>query len=93
MILGNAIEGNEIPNGVDVQFPWEDSPKRYHNEVLQVPTLLVDKYPVTNAEYKQFLLESSWRPSTSEQNWLRHWTDDGEYPEGIVLPKFKNLLS
>ena len=36
MVKGNAIEGDEVPLAVDVQFPWEDSPRRYHNEVLQV---------------------------------------------------------
>ena len=35
MVKGNAIEGDEVPLAVDVQFPWEDSPRRYHNEVLQ----------------------------------------------------------
>ena len=35
MVKGNAIEGDEVPLAVDVQFSWEDSPRRYHNEVLQ----------------------------------------------------------
>ena len=74
-----------MPLAVDVQFPWEDSPRRYHNQVLQASTLFVDKYPVTNSEYKQFLLESGWTPPLSEQNWLRHWTTDGDYPEGNII--------
>ena len=41
MVKGNAIEGDEVPLAVDVQFPWEDSPRRYHNEVLQANLVLI----------------------------------------------------
>ena len=86
MVKGNAIEGDEVPLAVDVQFPWEDSPRRYHNEVLQVSPIFVDKYPVTNSHYKYFLVASNYTPPISDQNWLRHWTGEGEdfyYPQGF----------
>ena len=81
IVKGNAIEGDELPSAVDVQLPWEDSPRRHHYKILEVPSLLVDRYPVTNLEYFEFLIESGWSPQT-EQNWLKHWMD-GNIPDGF----------
>ena len=84
-VEGNCIEGNELNNAVDVQFPWEEHPKRKHKRWgIEIPTLLVDRYPVTNADYKTFLLESGWFPET-RQNWLNHWIDYDDYPEGYDM--------
>merc|ERR1719315_80470 len=81
-VVGNCIEGDRLPDALDVQFPWEDHPQRIHSQVLEVPSLYVDKYPVTNKNYKQFLEESGWQPKTT-QNWLRDWNSDlVSYPEG-----------
>jgi hypothetical protein len=33
--------------GVGFQFPWEESPSRFHSKVIRVPSLWVLKYPVT----------------------------------------------
>ena len=81
-VQGNAIEGDEVPFAVDVQYPWEDSPRRHHVQTLQIPTLLVDKYPVTNVEYQDFLHESNWIPDL-KTNWLREWNEDGSFPDGF----------
>ena len=81
-VQGNAIEGDEVPAAIDVQFPWEDSPRRHHVHTLQVPTLMVDKYPVTNADYQDFLTESNWIPDL-QQNWLRHWNVNNTFPDGF----------
>ena len=83
-VEGNCIEGNELSTAIDVQFPWEEHPQRKHQHNMEVPTLLVDKYPVTNADYKSFLLESGWFPE-SRQNWLNHWIDYDDYPEGYGM--------
>lgn len=71
-IQGNCIEGTELPEAVDVQYPWEESPGRHHIQTLDISDLKVDKFPVTNQDYLDFLTESDWEP-TIEQNWLRHW--------------------
>ena len=48
-------------------------------------TLVANKYPITNEQYKTFLEESGWRPK-DPHNWLRHWnsTEEGSlmYQEG-----------
>jgi gamma-glutamyl hercynylcysteine S-oxide synthase len=80
--FGTAIEGNRLPLGMDVQFPWEDHPQQEHDHILEVPDLIFDRYPVTNTAYQDFLSESGWRPS-NEQNFLRHWNLGGTVPIGF----------
>lgn len=40
----------------------------------------MDRYPVTNAEYKRFLVASNYRPSDSA-NFLKHWINN-QIPKG-----------
>src|SRR5260370_20970807 len=78
-VQGIEIEGfDDI--GVDVQYPWEDSPRRYHEHVLVVKSFWIDKYPVTNAEFKKFLDATHFQPK-DDLNFLRDW-QNGTYPEG-----------
>ena len=78
-VQGIEIEGsNDI--GVDVQYPWEDSPRRFHEHRMQIKPFYIDKYPVTNAEFKKFLDSSNYHPK-DDLNFLKDWRD-GTYPEG-----------
>jgi len=78
-VSGIEIEGlNDV--GVDVQYPWEDSPRRFHEHPMQVKSFYIDKYPVTNAEFKKFLDSTHYHPK-DDLNFLRDWRD-GSYPEG-----------
>jgi gamma-glutamyl hercynylcysteine S-oxide synthase len=78
-VKGIEIEGfNDI--GVDVQYPWEDSPRRYHEHSLHVKSFWIDKFPVTNAEFKRFLAATRYHPS-DDLDFLRDWKD-GTYPDG-----------
>ena len=78
-VQGVEIEGsNDV--GVDVQYPWEDSPRRFHEHPMQLKPYFIDKYPVTNAEFKKFLDASHYHPQDS-LNFLKDWKD-GSYPEG-----------
>jgi len=78
-VEGIEIEGsNDI--GVDVQYPWDDSPRRHHEHRLQVKSFYIDKYPVTNVEFKKFLDATHYRPK-DELNFLRDWKN-GTYPTG-----------
>ena len=78
-ISGIEIEGsNDI--GVDVQYPWEDSPRRHHLHTLDVKSFYIDRYPVTNAEFKKFLDATRYHPS-DDHSFLKDWTH-GSYPEG-----------
>jgi formylglycine-generating enzyme required for sulfatase activity len=78
-VSGIEIEGfNDI--GVDVQYPWEDAPRRYHDHTMHLKAFYIDKYPVTNAQFKKFLDAAHYRPK-DELNFLRDWKE-GSYPLG-----------
>jgi iron(II)-dependent oxidoreductase len=78
-VNGIEIEG-ENDSGVDVQYPWEDSARRFHEHPMHVDAFWLDKYPVTNAEFKKFLVAANYHPK-DELNFLHDWVN-GSYPEG-----------
>ena len=47
--------------------------------LVNVKKFLIDKYPVTNKKYKNFLEESGYIPK-NDKNFLKHWYD-GTFPE------------
>ena len=76
---GIMIEGgNDV--GVDVQFPWEDAPRRYHINKMHIKSFYIDKYPVTNEEFRKFLDAAHYHPK-DDHNFLSDWKNVG-YPEG-----------
>jgi iron(II)-dependent oxidoreductase len=78
-VSGIEIEGsNDV--GVDVQYPWEDMPRRFHEHKMQMKPFYIDKYPVTNAEFKKFLDAAQYHPQ-NDLNFLRDWKS-GTYPDG-----------
>jgi formylglycine-generating enzyme required for sulfatase activity len=79
-----AVSGIEIENGdnpgVDVQFPWERSPRRAHRQRIHVASFFIDRTPVTNAEFKRFLDATHYRPADAH-NFLNDWKN-GTFPDG-----------
>lgn len=74
---GIELEGfNDV--GVDVQYPWEDSPRRHHLHRLHIDSFWIDRYPVTNAQFKKFLDATHYHPK-DDLNFLRDW-QNGTYP-------------
>jgi formylglycine-generating enzyme required for sulfatase activity len=47
---------------------------------VSIDSFLIDRYPVTNAQYYDFLTNSGYRPSDTTR-YLRHW-ESGELPQG-----------
>lgn len=78
-VQGVEIEGQDDV-GVDVQYPWEASPRRYHDHLLQIHSFWMDQYPVTNADFKKFMDATHYHPVDSV-NFLKDWMD-GMYPAG-----------
>ena len=78
-VRGVEIEGGNDP-GVDVQYPWEDIPRRSHHHRIHVATFYIDRTPVTNAEFRAFLDATQYHPK-DDHNFLRDWKN-GTYPDG-----------
>jgi gamma-glutamyl hercynylcysteine S-oxide synthase len=78
-VSGIEIEGfNDV--GVDVQYPWEDSPRRFHQHTIHVNSFYIDKFPVTNVDFKKFIDATHYHPK-DDLNFLRDW-NDGLFPSG-----------
>jgi len=76
---GIEIEGfNDA--GVDVQYPWEPDARRFHEHRMTIHSFYIDKYPVTNAQFKKFLAAAHYRPK-DDLNFLRDWSG-GTFPDG-----------
>ncbi|PWK92445.1 SUMF1/EgtB/PvdO family nonheme iron enzyme [Fulvimonas soli] len=79
-----AVGGVEIEGqtwaGNDVQYPWEDVPRRHHRRRMRIDAFHIDRTPVTNEAFHAFLRDSGWRPRDAH-NFLRHWID-GVPPPG-----------
>lgn len=78
VVGGVEIEG-QTWEGNDVQYPWEDSARRHHRHRLQMHAFFIDRTPVTNAQFREFLDASGWRPR-DPHNFLRHWVDGAPPP-------------
>ena len=80
------VEGIEIEGtddiGVDVQYPWENSARRFHEHRMQIKPFYIDKYPVTNAEFKKFVDATHYHPA-DDMNFLKDWKN-GTYPDGAA---------
>ncbi|MSU25150.1 MAG: formylglycine-generating enzyme family protein [Opitutus sp.] len=78
-VIGIEIEGFTW-KGQDVQYPWENSPRRAHLHRMVLPKFFIDRYPVTNADFKKFVDVSGYRPADAH-NFLRDWKE-GAAPRG-----------
>ncbi|SDY98666.1 Formylglycine-generating enzyme, required for sulfatase activity, contains SUMF1/FGE domain [Lysobacter sp. yr284] len=73
VVGGVEIEG-QTWEGVDVQYPWENSARRNHRRRLRLPRYFIDRTPVTNAQYLAFVRASGYVPGDAH-NYLRDWVD------------------
>ena len=80
-VKGVEVAGkNDV--GVDVQYPWEDAPRRYHDHEIEVKPFYIDRFPVTNQQFKKFLDATQYSPA-DRHNFLHDW-HDGVFPEGAA---------
>ena len=78
-VSGIEIEGFNW-TGLDVQYPWEDSPRRGHAKTLALKPFYIDRTPVTNAQFKKFVDAAAYKPN-DDHNFLRDWRN-GTYQDG-----------
>jgi len=78
-----AVGGVEIEGfnwaGQDVQFPWEDCPRRHHRRRMRMDAFHIDRHPVTNAQFKAFIDATGYHPA-DDINFLAHWVDGAPRP-------------
>ena len=78
-VEGTEIEGfNNI--GTDVQMPWEDMPRRFHEHKMQIKPFYMDTFPVTNIDFKRFIDATHYVPKDA-LNFLKDWKN-GSFPAG-----------
>ncbi|CAH0489651.1 unnamed protein product [Peronospora farinosa] len=71
--------------GTGVQFPWENRPWNNHSTRLSIEDFMIDRYPVTNAQYRVFLKSSGYSPK-SLNRFLLHWNDRIGSPASWSIP-------
>jgi formylglycine-generating enzyme required for sulfatase activity len=82
VVQGLEIEGQTWA-GLDVQYPWETGARRSHRRRMRIDAFHIDRYPVTNAQYREFVNATGYRPQ-DDHNFLRHWQS------GAPLPGWEN---
>jgi gamma-glutamyl hercynylcysteine S-oxide synthase len=78
-VEGTEIEGHNDA-GVDVQYPWEPNARRFHEHRIILKPFFMDKFPVTNAQFKNFLDVTHYHPA-DDLNFLKDWKN-GTFPQG-----------
>jgi len=78
-VNGIEIEGMN-DEGVDFQYPWETSARRYHSQRLRIRSFYIDQTLVTNSQFKQFMDTAHYHP-TDDHNFLKEWKN-GTFPTG-----------
>ena len=73
VVSGVEIEGQTWA-GNDVQYPWEDCPRRGHRRRMAMRRFFIDRTPVTNTQFKAFMDASGYRPADAH-HFLSHWQD------------------
>lgn len=76
---GVMIEGDNLPDGVGTQYPWLEHPMRSTKHIIDIHSFYIDKYPVTNEEFKKFIDATGYHPK-DDHNFLKDWIN-GKFPE------------
>jgi gamma-glutamyl hercynylcysteine S-oxide synthase len=72
-VTGTEIEGaNQI--GVDVAYPWEPTPGRFHEHHMVIKRFYIDRTPVTNSQFKAFIDATHYHPM-DDAHFLQHWAN------------------
>jgi len=72
-VTGMEIEGYTW-KGLDVQYPWENCPRRSHRRHMKMRSFYMDCYPVTNDNFLAFVQATDYQPEDAH-HFLRDWKD------------------
>ncbi len=79
-VNGIEIEGHD-DIGVDVQYPWGDSPRRQHSHPMDIHAFFIDKTNVTNRQFKAFVDAARYHPADDH-----HFLKDLPSAGGLTSP-------
>ncbi len=74
LVPGSPLTFNVTANDDFITYP------EINGSTVKVDSFLIDKYPVTNAQYYDFIIKSGYQPSDTAR-YLRHW-QSGIYKQG-----------
>jgi iron(II)-dependent oxidoreductase len=74
LVPGTNFSFNVTANDDFIPYP------EVNGKIAKIDSFLIDKYPVTNAQYYEFLLNSGYRPADTTR-FLRHW-QSGMFRQG-----------
>ncbi len=78
VVDGIEIEG-QLWDGVDVQYPWEPSPRRFHRHRMTVAPFFIDRTPVTHAQFHAFVVATGYAPRDAH-HFVADWRDGRPQP-------------
>lgn len=82
MVLIPAGEFVFYATSNDTFIPYPDNAD---SSVVRVPSFYMDKYPVTNRQYYEFVKRSRYKPA-DKTNYLKHWKNGKYLPEDADKP-------
>jgi len=80
-VRGVELEGDDQV-GVDVAYPWETTPRRFHDHDVVIRRFFIDRTPVTDRQFQAFLAAVRYHPA-DDANFLKDWQGEA-YPEGAA---------
>jgi formylglycine-generating enzyme required for sulfatase activity len=71
-------------------------PEVLEKEEVEMSSFFMDKFPVTNADFKKFIEKSGYKPSDAE-NFLKHWENgkikSGDENKPVVFVSYEDALA
>ena len=90
LVPGTFFSFNVSANDDFIPYP------EVSDKIVKVDSFLIDRYPVTNAQYGEFLTNSGYRPADTSR-YLRHW-ESGTFKQGqdkypVVYLSYEDMLA
>jgi gamma-glutamyl hercynylcysteine S-oxide synthase len=90
LIPGTLFSFNVVTNEDFIPYP------EVNGNIVKIDSFLIDRYPVTNSQYYEFLINSGYRPADTTR-YLRHW-ESGSFKKGqekypVVYVSYEDMLA
>jgi len=91
VLIPSSLSSYNVTNNDDF-IPYPD----VNNDTVQIDSFLIDKYPVTNAQFYEFLNKTGYRPADTTR-YLRNW-NSGMFKQGqdkypVVYVSYDDMMA